>query len=104
LTLVDGNAFGTGAPSSLRQDAASSFTNCGTVEITNSFFTTAGAFTRTAGNTKLTNGTLSANGGVDIQGGTLSGTATIHGDVKNAGTVAPGNSLVAAVIDRDGNF
>src|SRR5262249_53189603 len=51
-----------------------------------------GAYTQTAGSTTLGTaaqpGTLTVGGLLDLEGGTLTGSGTINGDVRNAGTIS----------------
>jgi hypothetical protein len=76
-----------------------SFTNSGAMTIASgsTFGAVGPTYVQTAGTTDV-NGVLSAGSLVDIRGGTLSGTGFVGPNVKNGGTVAPGNSPMTGVL------
>jgi hypothetical protein len=60
---------------------------------------------QSAGGTLLGAGTtLAVARSVDLQGGTLSGTGTVNGDVRNAGTVLVGDSVTVGVLTITGTY
>jgi len=76
-----------------------SFTNNGLVEIVpTSVLNRTGNYVQTDGITNV-DGILNVTGLIDIQGGKLSGKGQINGELRNAGTVGPGNSPGLLSID-----
>jgi fibronectin-binding autotransporter adhesin len=91
-TVTNSGTFFVDAGSRLVFSGVPSVTNSGTVSIASGGTLEASNYVQTAGVTNV-NGVLSAAPAlVDIRGGTLSGAGAVVGDVKNGGTVAPGNS------------
>jgi len=93
-TVTNKGTFFVDGVSKLIFSGVPSITNSGMVGIASggTLDTRGSNYVQTAGVTNV-NGVLStAPGLVDIRGGTLSGAGAVVGDVKNGGTVAPGNS------------
>lgn len=75
------------------------FANSGVVEIASGTLHCGDAYRQTGGETRLSGGALAAEGGLDLAGGRLIGSGSIHGDVTNRATVAPGFSPARLHID-----
>ncbi|MFA5041149.1 MAG: hypothetical protein WC464_05910, partial [Bdellovibrionales bacterium] len=84
--------------------AGGAFTNYGTVKVdAGSKLEVTGnsnGYVQNGGNTRV-DGLLVTEHGMDINGGTLQGTGKVVGDVTNASTVHPGNSVGILTIDGD---
>jgi len=77
------------------------FTNSGTLEILSGTLRIESSYTQTAGETRLNGGTLekTSTPPLAIDGGLLTGVGTIDGNVRVAGTVAPGLPVGELTID-----
>jgi hypothetical protein len=101
-TVTNSGTFFVDAGSRLVLTGVPSVTNSGTVRIASGGTLEASNYVQTAGVTNV-NGVLSLGSAlVDIRGGTLSGTGLVIGDVKNGGTVAPGN--LPGILLVSGNY